>query len=64
MVIDDEENIGKIVVVFGHQGSRGEERKMEMRIGGDNMRTMKRRNMCIQKVLLEQTKMQVLMSPV
>lgn len=63
-MIDGERGIGEIVVVFGYQGPRNEGRMVAMRIGGDNMRKMKRKNMCIQRVLLEQTKMQVRMSPV
>jgi hypothetical protein len=64
VAIDDERNIEEIVVFFDYQGSGNEGRMMRMRIGGDNMRKMKRRNMYIQKVLLEQTKMRVRVSPV
>lgn len=50
MEIDYERNIEEIVVVFDYRDSENEERMMAMQVGGDNMRKMKRRNMCIQKV--------------
>lgn len=63
MTIDYERNIEEIVVVFGCQDLENWGRMMAMQVDGDNVRKMKRRNTCIQKVSLEQTKMRVLGSP-
>jgi hypothetical protein len=54
VAIGDEENIGKIAAVFDYQDSRDEERMVGMQVGGDNVREIERRSMCIQKVSLGQ----------
>lgn len=63
MAIDYERHIEGIVVLFGYRDLENGGRMMAMRVDGDNVRKMKRRNTCIQKVSLEQTRMRVLGSP-